>query len=552
MSGSGKAPQVAYVYDVDEQGNPVRGSKQSARKNKERPKIRQSDSDKRKSSRKPQSDSGVVAKYDEAISPGTKSVEVVTDKLERRKSSASSGKSPKKSTRPPSVHETRGLHKLSIPRKDDPSHFGIPTPTTARATPVVSQTQAIPIRPRAVTAQTYPPRPLSYHAAYTSGGYGTGPPLSASAYYQQPISMPAPSYPPSPSPFQYRYAVTPQAQYSYFDAQPAAPVATPVASRPLGARFEPIQRTTSAFGVRDTAPQTYTTYDDDDGGYRSASEGPSTKRASIRVSSARNKAERDYDDSRSKAERDYQTMPPPPRPGILRRPATEYYADSVPDAPSYRDGRSVYRDDPPPARRPSLRRNSVSYDLPGSDRVQVFETANKGRRRTSYYGPSNDSVGSNDYDVKMRQAQNYQEDVAGPEPLPLTADALKRQQRRQAGSSRSTKSSGSRDESDYRKSATTRTTRSGSNGDDENVTIKVTGGTARVMVGGAQIDCTDGGEIEIKRQSIRNGSERGSVYGGTQRDRIEDRRSRVDRPAGRSRMSSMSNQSYTRTTPQWI
>ena len=41
------------------------------------------------------------------------------------------------------------------------------------------------------------------------------------------------------------------------------------------------------------------------------------------------------------------------------------------------------------------------------------------------------------------------------------------------------------------------------------------------MVGGAQIDCLEGGEIEIKRQkSIRNGSERGSdlEYGGTQRD----------------------------------
>ena len=362
-----------------------------------------------------------------------------------------------------------------------------------------------------------------------AGGYATGPPLSASAFYHQPLPMPSPSYPP---PSTYRYAPTPQVDY--FNAVPAA-------SRPLSSRFDPIQRTTSAFGVRDT-PQLYNSYDDD--GYRSASEGPENRRASIRVPSARSKAEIDYD-----------AMPPPPRPGILRRPATEYYADSVPDPPAYRDSRSVYREDPPPARRPSLRRNSVSYDLPDSGQIRVFETANKGRRRSSYYGPSNDSVDSSDYDNKVRQAQNYQEDVAGPDPLPLTADMLKRQQRRQAGSSRSTKSSGSRDESDYRKSATTRTTRSGSGGDDENVTIKVTG-TARVMVGGAQIDCADGGEIEIKRQkSIRNGSERGSEFGGTQRDqrdRIEDRRSRIDGPVGRSRMSSRSNQSYTRTTPQWI
>jgi hypothetical protein len=532
MPGKGKAPQVAYLYEVDEQGKAVQGSKQSARK--ERPRISQRDSRTGKPSRKSHSDSGVVAKLEEAVSPGTKGAEVVTEgKLERRKSSASSNKSPKKATRPPSVHENRAFPKLSIPKKDDPSHFGIPTPAS-RAPPVVSQQPPqpmnIPLRPRAVTSQTQPLRPLSYHAAYTSGGYGTGPPLSASAFYHQPIAMPSPSYPPPPT---YRHAPPPQVDY--FNAAPAT-------SRPLSSRFDPIQRTASAYGVRDTTPQTYNNYDDD--GYRSASEGPETRRASIRVPSTRSKAEVDYD-----------AMPPPPRPGILRRPATEYYADSVPDPPSYRDSGSVYREDSPATRRPSLRRNSVSYDLPDSGQVRVFETANKGRRRTSYYGPSNDSIDSSDYDNKFRQAQNYQEEVAGPEPLPLTADMLKRQQRRQAGSSRSTKSSGSRDESDYRKSATTRTTRSGSGGDDENVTIKVIG-TARVMVGGAQIDCADGGEIEIKRQkSIRNGSERGSEYGGTQRDqrdRIEDRRSRVDRPTGRSRMSSRSNQSYTRTTPQWI
>jgi hypothetical protein len=147
---------------------------------------------------------------------------------------------------------------------------------------------------------------------------------------------------------------------------------------------------------------------------------------------------------------------------------------------------------------------------------------------------------------KMREASTYQEDVSGPS-VPLTADAL-RYRRRDAGSSRSTKSSGSRDESDYRKSATTRTTRSGS-GEDGDFTIKVKGGQARVMVGGAQIDCTDGGEIEIKRQkAIRNGSERSnSEYGG----RIEDRKSRLDRPQGRSRKSSISGHSYTRSTPHY-
>lgn len=461
-------------------------------------------------------------------------------KIQRRKSSASSTKSPKKSSRPPSSHENPRFPKLAIPKRDDPSHFGIPTPTS-RAPPVVSQPQPIPFRPRPSTSQTYP-RPQSYHAAYTSGGYGTGPPLSNSAYYTN-YTIPPPSYPP-PSPSYFRYAVT--GQQDYFSTPTSA---TPVSARPLEARFapvqnpvnydttsDPIQRTTSAYGVRDPVPRRIleSAYSD---GYNSASEGP-VRRVSIRAPSSRTKQEEDYD-----------LMPPPARPGILRNAQTEYYADA-PESQSRRDSRSVYRDDPPPARRPSLRRGSVSYDLPDSDRVQVFEQASAGRRRQSYYGPSTDSTGSSDYVDKFQQAQTYQENVAGPPVVPLTADMLKRQQRRQARSSGSTKSSGSRDESDYKKSATTRTTRSGSHGDDENVTIKVTG-TARVTVGGAEIECRDGGEIEIKHQkAIRNGSERGSnsEWGGTQRDRIEgDRRSRADRPPVQSRMSSRSNGG-----PGWI
>lgn len=532
MPGSGKVPQVASVYDVDDDGKPVPGTKQSARK--ERPKISQRDSRSGKP-RKSHSDGGVVAKYDEGISPGTKTVEVVREKdvkVERRRSSVSNTKSPKK---PPSAHENHRFPKLSIPKKDDPSHFGIPTPTS-HAPPV---TQPVSIRPRPVTMQTYPTRPLSYHAAYTSSGY-TGPPLSNSAYFQHQQYIP-PSYPP-PSPSYMRYAVTPQVQADYNFPVTTTPInTTPIGARPLNQRFasvqqqtyDPIQRTSSAFGVRDSMLDG--NYDD---GYTSASDVPIRKRASIRVPSVR-----------SKRDIDYEAMPPPSRPtGILRRPVTEYYADA-PDPPSYHDRGSVYRDDPPPTRRPSLRRSSVSYDIPDSHRgTQVFETATAGRRRTSYYGPSTESTGSSDYNSKVRHAQNYQENVAGP-TIPLTADMLKRQQRH-AGSSRSTKSSGSRDESDYRKSATTRTTRSGSGGDDGDVTIKVTG-QARVTVGSAQIDCTDGGEIEIKQpKAIRNGSERGSEYGGTQRDR-DDRRSRIDRLPGRSRMGSSSKASYTRT-PQWI
>jgi len=187
--------------------------------------------------------------------------------------------------------------------------------------------------------------------------------------------------------------------------------------------------------------------------------------------------------------------------------------------------------------------------------LEPQQNSNQGRRRASYYGTSaatsghTSSSAASGLEAKLNAATNYQDDVGGPTPQ-LTTEALKKQQRRNhGGSNRSTKSSASRDESDYRKSATTRTTRSGSGNDDENVTIKVTG-RAQVNVGGAQIDCPDGGEIEIKRKQrgIQNGSDRSiSEYGpfpGQQQ--IDDRRSRVDQPTGRSRMSSQ--HSYTRST----
>jgi len=525
--------------DVDESsGKAVRGTRKSA---STKPKVSQRDSRKGK---KPQDDRA----YPAESSTNVQDVEV---KLDRRKSTSSS-RSPHKSSRPPSAHENRGFSKGSTPsssRTVNPSHFGIPSSATARAAPTVAS-QAIPLRPRAFSSQTYP-RPQSFHAAQTSAS-GFGPPLSMSAFYQ-PQPLITPSYPPPSQSTSYmRYAATPQysgnvaPQYTVA-AQPDY-FSQPVPSRPLSSRFsplgrvqstyDPIPRTSSAFGTRDLPRSFNDTYDNSyfDDGYTAASEGAAIRRerrGSIRVSG-----------TMSRAEADSVAMPPPPtRPGILRRTTTEYTIDPQ---SSYRDSRPLYREDPSP-RRPSNNRHSVSYDPGrGSESARV-ESANSGRRRQSFYDQP-PSTGSGGYEEKLNQATSYQEDVAGP-TVPLTADMLRKQQRRQGGSSRSTKSSASRDESDYKKSATTRTTRSGSGNDDENVTIKVTG-QARVMVGGAQIDCTEGGEIEIKQQkSIRNGSERSnSEYGGP---RTEDRRSRINQPTGRARMSSQSGQSYTRSTPQY-
>ncbi len=585
---SGKA-RPAYVDDVDESsGKAVRGSRRSA-STREKPKVSQ----RTHKSRRTHSDDLYLA--EQGHGQAQQHLEIVKDRdLERRMSTSSSNKSPHKN-RPPPSYESRQFPKLTIPssapRRDDSTYYGLPTPTgQVRAIPAASP-QPIPLahRPRAFTAQTYP-RPQSYHATpVNTGNYG--PPLSMSAFYNVPPLV-APSYPP-PSPSYMRYAAPQGGEYfppqppprtlqSRFDPiqrtssafetprTPSAFEPPPATSRALST-YDPVNRTTSAYGTREVQPRYEPTYFDD--GYISASEGAT---ATIRTRERRNSIR--GPSTLSKVDQDYLAMPPPSRPtGILRRPQTEYTLDAM-DV-RYREPRDDYREEERPRpraehrerererdrerdrdreredsrpRRPNAHRNSVSYDLgPGPDTVRL-ESATSNRRRQTWYEQPASSAASSGYEDKLHQATSYQEDVGGP-TVPLTADLLKRQQRRHGGSSRSTKSSASRDESDYKKSATTRTTRSGSGNDDENVTIKVTG-QARVMVGGAQIDCNEGGEIEIKRQqqaNIRSGSERtgSSEYS---RGRIEDRKSRISGPVARAvRLSSQSGRSYTRVSPQY-
>ncbi|EKD21311.1 hypothetical protein MBM_00424 [Drepanopeziza brunnea f. sp. 'multigermtubi' MB_m1] len=437
-------------------------------------------------------------------------------------------------------------------------------------------------QPPVVTPSYPPPTPDSSYMQYAA-------PQQQAQYVQPPQYQYAQHQQFSQAP---QYTMSPQSQLPSA-AQGDGYFAPRASSRPLSARFDPIPRsstafeprasdlnprTKSVFGGRDSRPRSDydPAYHDD--GYASAADGAtvrkSERRGSIRVPSSTAKM--------SKAEADCIAMPPPPRPtGILRR-STEYHVDpkSDPAVGSYyeREDRSEERV-APRARRPSPSRHSVSYD---TESVRV-EAANSSRRRQSSHGIPSSADGSSEYaatsghearhetkstrgpksayetkmsqaqayqgasgeyDAKLDQAQAYQDDVGGGPSIPLTAELLRRQQRKHGGSSRGTKSSASRDDSDYKKSATTRTTRSGSGDNEENVTIKVVG-QARVMVGGTQIDCADGGEIRVQRQkSLHNGSERSSSEYGARR--IEDRQSRVSRPSGQSRMSS-SGESYTQT-----
>ena len=183
----------------------------------------------------------------------------------------------------------------------------------------------------------------------------------------------------------------------------------------------------------------------------------------------------------------------------------------------------------------------MSYDM-GSYRTEVASNT----RRNSYMGHRNSVSSISDYEAKMREAQAYQEDVAGGPQVPLTAETL-RKASKNGGGSRSTRSSGSHDESDYRQSATTRTTRSSNNEEDYTIRIK---GVRSVEVGGARMQCDEGAEINIASRAppagYRGGSDKSSYIEPEDR-RIEDRRHhRIDRAPTRTRSGSQA--SFSRTS----
>ena len=199
-------------------------------------------------------------------------------------------------------------------------------------------------------------------------------------------------------------------------------------------------------------------------------------------------------------------------------PENSYYESLVP------------YDEPPMHRAPRHRRESIepsqySYES-RPYATEIARTPNN--RRNSYYGDANSYSAIDD---KLRVASSYQEDKGGG--MRLTADLLHEAERDRHGPrSRSTRSSGSRDESDWRQSATTRTTRTSNNEDD--LYIRVRNGNVLEM------QCQDGTEINIHRPTGRHYSiGEQSVYG-----EIEDRPSRYDRPALRSRAASRAGSIY--------
>ncbi|QSZ31500.1 hypothetical protein DSL72_001067 [Monilinia vaccinii-corymbosi] len=636
------SPHAACVEEVDEEtGKIIKSSRQSASvkaskdKAKERSKISTRDRPSSKAS-KTSSDSGystgAILTGSEISSPdATKDTEYTKESKKSRRPSMGQGRpSISLESRPPQTLKNKESREhrrsLSVNTDSKPEYYGVPSPISSRhpQTPIISHppTPILPVRPRASThAQTYSgTRPISYHAASASAS-SAYPPLSNSAYFQ-PSHQSTQFQVPPPSPAFNNYAVVHAQQATgYFQPQEPQPL-----SRSLSERFGPQREKVSAYGIREEQAQKprtmtggyereYHYSDDEYDSYESSVEGPigRTITRSIRVPSgvpsrtnssaisesnfsktdSTHSRESHYGEvksghgksrSKSKARRDSQAMPPPSLPltkPILRRTSVKM---PVYDDDLSQNSVEEHQEKPPRPvsrlRRPSVHRNSVSYDVADlpreAERLRVESANSKSRRQQSYYEQSASSTrastsgssgydakatsGPTGYDAKLSAAATYLEEVSGP-TIPLTAEALRKEQQRQArGSSRGTKSRGSRDLSDYdyRGTQATRTTRSGGGGggDDDDVTIEVTG-QAKVTVGRARIHWDDGGgKIRVHRtETIRDGSQGTSSdyecgYGPKLLD-DRDRRSRRDLSDSQSTRSLMKSQhSYALVSPR--
>ncbi|KAK0719885.1 hypothetical protein B0H67DRAFT_462007, partial [Lasiosphaeris hirsuta] len=522
MSGRDRPARIASVEDVDDEGNVIEGTGRYAASvftpsvaspAKEKPNTGRTRKDKSR-----RDSTSLLTDSDSTVHPHRDFLKKSTK--ERDKSAASNSKKamiPTSAMRPPVKHaKTTG----NIPRRElEASYYGVnPTVTPASS------------RPRAQTSN----RPVSYY------GNPSRPPLANARFYHNqpqvttPTSFPPPSWagsggsgpfapPPSPGP-----VITHQ-QPDYF-------------SRPLGDRFS-TARPQSSMGFR--PPPQAIVYDDFE-------EEPVREKSLARRPSTHRKVSKPDDDRRA--------MPPPRRPATAR-PTTLAFRPP-PSTPARRsvgfdeddfvggDG-GLFQDISPHhaydygapipvrtrSRRPSVGATSITYDG-GDFRTEV---AGRSGRRNSYYGGKSASSGSG-YEDKLRQATMYQEETGGP-ALPLTAESL-RKAGRNGGSSRSTRSSGSHDESDYRQSATTRTTRSSNN--DEDVTIRVKGSTT-LKVGNAEMQCRDGAEINIISRTAPTFRTVGDKSSYMDQD---DRRTRVERPATRVRSNSQAG-SFSRSIPKY-
>ena len=425
---------------------------------------------------------------------------------------------------------------------DEPSYYGIPQPATSGNRPRAST------RPASYYAgQTRPPP--SSHSWQQQGSMGPPPAMYGVGSFPGPPPMfpggppsgmhggPPPPSPPGPS--------------SYFDSGPSTPMHQ---SRDLRQRFD--YRPSSAMGhqspaSRSYAQEEYFLYDDDQ-------HHPPTRMPSRMRRQQQQQQQQQDEDRKRMPPPDFKPMKSVPQ-SMPRRPSTTANS-STPFQPPPRPTSRHEQSRPRPANRRSVgfthppgfddddfvggenalfhdispqpptdyrrramsqsRRDSRGFD---DEEYEIMPAPGRSSRRGSMYGSA--ALGSGgvslEGDSKYLDALRYQEDVGGP-PQPLTAESLRKANKRGEGvaSSRSTRSSASRDESEYKRSSTTGITRSSSGGNGDDFTIKVSG-PAVVRVHGAEIECEDS-EITFSNAAGlgRGGSEQAStVY------QLEDGRS---------------------------
>ncbi len=219
--------------------------------------------------------------------------------------------------------------------------------------------------------------------------------------------------------------------------------------------------------------------------------------------------------------------PPPGRPQISqhpRRSSVNRHSAAFADDYDYEDsdpGHDLFQDMSPehsyrqrryvePAR---PRRGSQAYE-----NVDIIPASRRNRRASAYGAPPRVAKYEAQYtESKIRDAQDYQDAVTGGPKMPLTAEMLHKATRGNPGS-QSTRSSGSRDDSEYRRSYTTGITRSSSGNGTEDVTIKV--GEAEFKVrGGADFTFSSRGQ----QPQIRSGSDKSSTVFQLEEGRDQER-----------------------------
>ncbi|KAK5995893.1 hypothetical protein PT974_04311 [Cladobotryum mycophilum] len=427
---------------------------------------------------------------------------------------------------------------------DDPAAYGVQQPAASGS------------RPRAQT------RPASYYA-----GQPPRPPPMANMNWSgppPPPPFPVGSFPPpphmfhghgpGPSPMPHHIPPSPMGPPGYFDGfMGGPPPPPPPQGEPLRNRFD--RRPSSAMGF--ASPPSANSYLPEEYGYEEELPHPRVNRRS----------------SRSKRPtEDRKKMPPPeflPKRTQSARPTTAPFKAPTPrERPQSRQSqrppashrRSVgfadqhalafddadllgevdlFHDVSPDQRRTALtraRRSSMAYEQHGMDIVP----ANSRGRRSSVYGASGlENGGVSLEDDRYFDAIRYQDDVSGGSGMPLTAESLRRASKRgEASSSRSTRSTESHDESEYKRSNTTGITRSSSgnnnnnnNNNNDDFTIKVSG-AAVVRVSGAEIECNDGGEITVSSGRPQMGASRAGSDKESTVYQLEDARSaRFERKA---------------------